>query len=635
MDFLREINFPYNSVRKGQMEFLKQVDKTLREKGSILVSAPTGLGKTVSALAPALKIAKEKELTIVFLTSRQTQANQAIKTIHDISKKSGEKINYVAFIGKRHMCYHEERDLYPPQDFNDFCKKTKEFGKCEYYKNFKNEDFEDKQIAIIDESSDSFMSVEGFVRLAGSNKFCPYEMAAKKAYRCDVVICDYNYLFSSGIQENFLGRIGRSLEECVLIVDEGHNLPDRIRNSYSSVLSTETIRLAIKELGDHIKSPGYDSFIANLKGALEDLYFEHLLGEKKEFLIEPGVFEDAYMNRFSSLVVMTLPQIIDKLKEAEKLILEDKVVSFVGRIARFLQKLKEFDTENYIQILEKDIQKDKTILSLKLKCIDPSSIAGDVIDNSYGCVLMSGTLAPIQMYRDILGLGVNSKILELESPFEKENQMILVDDEVTSKYNLRGRDMYGKIGKRIQEYLKAGAGRNAIVFFPSYNFMEMVLEHVDLVGMNRKMFKEQRFMTKEKKEDYVEGFKETSFDGKSRVLFAVTSGSFAEGLDLPNEALELVIVVGLPLSVPDVTSDSIILHYDKKFRKGQLYGYIFPAMNKIVQAAGRCIRTEQDRGVIVLMDNRYLWPLYAQSFPKHWHMRCVKEIPEVISNFFN
>ncbi len=134
-DFLKEISFPYPDVRLGQDEFISQVYKTINEKRNILVSAPTGLGKTISALAPALKIAKDKNLTVIFLTSRQTQANQAIKTIKDISKTSKLPINYMAFIGKRNMCVHADRDLYPAIDFNEFCKKMKETGKCKYFKN--------------------------------------------------------------------------------------------------------------------------------------------------------------------------------------------------------------------------------------------------------------------------------------------------------------------------------------------------------------------------------------------------------------------------------------------------------------------------------------------------------------------
>ena len=150
------------------------------------------------------------------------------------------------------------------------------------------------------------------------------------------------------------------------------------------------------------------------------------------------------------------------------------------------------------------------------------------------------------------------------------------------------------------------------------------------------ILKEQKFMTKEQKEDIVEKFKESGgFDSKAKVLFAITSGSFAEGLDLPNNALELVGVFGLPLGVSDLFTQVVIRHFDKKFKKGQAYGYVYPAMNKIIQAAGRCIRTEEDKGVVVLMDTRFMFPQYALSFPKHWKLKSPQEYKLEIMNFFD
>lgn len=634
-EFFTKLNFPYSYVRDGQDEFIRRVDKAISQNKNIMVSAPTGSGKTISALAPAIYNAKQKGLTVVCLTSRQTQANQVIKTIHDIKRKAKESgaykdgINYVAFIGKRNMCVHSDRDLYPASDFNDFCKKVRETGKCKFYRNAHDSEKEDQIKQILTETSN--MNVEGFVDLAGSCNLCPYELAGMKAFGADVVVCDYNYLFSVGIKESFLGKIGRTMEECIIIVDEAHNLPDRIRNSYSYTLSTEILKNALSELKDFVKSGEYDELIIGIRQALEELLFDRLGGDKNEHLIEKDEFLSKLLARFDNK--LKLEDIVDKLYTAGALIKEDKVISFVDRVGSFLSRWAELDSESFLRVLDKDMKENKTVLNLRIKCIDSSEIAAEVLNNSFSSILMSGTLSPIEMYRDILGVG-NCDLLELDSPFAKENQLTLVDNEVTTKYTARSPDMYNQIAKNIEKVLNSSEDRNAIVFFPGYDLMDKIVANINIVLLGRKVLKEQRYMTKEDKEKFVDEFRDNGLDMKSRVLFAVTSGSFAEGLDLPREALEVVIVVGLPLAVPDIFTQAVIRHFDKKFGKGQQYGYVYPAMSKIIQAAGRCIRTEEDKGVVVLMDSRFLFPTYALSFPKHWHMRVPQDIGLEVKEFF-
>ncbi len=647
-EFLNKINFPYPNIRKGQDEFLKRVYNNISSNKNIMVSAPTGLGKTISALAPAIEIAKKEDLTVICLTSRQTQANQIIKTIKDISNKSKKKISYVAFIGKRSMCVHRDRDLYPASDFNEFCKKMKETGKCKFFKNSQNKDYEEKIKSLIDESSKSFMTIENFVKFVSSptiingesiNGFCPYELAGKKAFKADIIICDFNYMFSTGIREAFLGKIGRSLDECILVIDEAHNLPDRIRNSNSFTMNTELIKNASKELKDFIKTSKYDSYITNLRLALNDIYHDKLLGDKKEYLISKDEFLNKYLSKFNSnesLVdteKITIKKIIDNLKDLEAIVKEDRIISFLGRIANFLESWKKLNEESYLRVLDKEIKADNTQLNLRIKCIDPSEISSKIINSTYSSVLMSATLSPIEMYKNILGVN-NCDILELDSPFSKKKQLTLVMDNVTSKYSSRGIEMYKKIASNIESILISMDSKNGIIFFPSYDFMDRVLNHINLVKLNRKILKEKRYMTKEEKEKFVEEFK-NDYSMKSKILFGITSGSFSEGLDLPNSALELVVIVGLPLSMPDLYTNAVIRHFDKKFGKGQLYGYIQPAMSKIIQAAGRCIRTENDKGVIILMDNRFLWPIYAMTFPKSWNLQKSKNLQIEIGNFYN
>ena len=644
-EFLDKIYFPYKSLRKGQFEFLKKVFENISQRRNIMVSAPTGLGKTISAIAPAISIAKKNDLTVVCLTSRQTQANQIIKTIREISIKSKEKISYVAFIGKRSMCAHQDKDFYPPNDFNEFCKKMRTSGKCEYYKNSQNKNYEEKINKIIERSSNSFMSIEEFIKLASSSTivnskgvvgFCPYEVAGKKAYKTDVVICDFNYIFSGNIRENFLSKIGRSLDECILIVDEAHNLPDRIRNSNSLSLSTDLIKNASKELNEFVKTSKYDFYISNLRFALNDLYHENLLGEKTEYITPREEFIKLYLSKFEKTLSgekITIERIVDDLLYIDEIVKKEKIVSYIGKVAKFLDAYTNVDTESYLFVLEKQIKAENTTLYLKIKCIDPSDVSSKLVNQTFSTVMMSATLSPITMYRDILGVN-NCEMLELDSPFARERQLTLVVDDVTTKYTSRTDVMFKKIAKKIEVILNAMENKNGIIFFPSYNLMDKILGNLDIVNLNRKVLREKRYMKKEEKENFVEEFK-TTYSTKAKVLFAVTSGSFAEGLDLPNEALELVVVVGLPLPVPSLYIKEVIKYFDKKFSKGQLYGYIYPAIGKIIQAAGRCIRTENDKGVIILMDNRFLWPIYSSIFPKYWSLIRTRNPEREIEEFYS
>jgi len=642
-DFLEKINFPYDEVRKEQDKFIKKVYETINLKKNILVSAPTGSGKTISALLPAINIAKKKNVSVICLTSRQTQANQIIKTIRDISKKSNEEINYVAFIGKRSMCIHQDKDLYPAVDFNDFCQKMRQTGKCKFYKNSQNSDYENKIKSLIAQSSKEFMTVENFVNFVSIptyinstmvSGFCPYELTGKKAFQADIIVCDYNYLFSAGIRENFFGKIGRKLEECILIIDEAHNLPDRVRNSNSYSMTNELIKNATKEIKDFVKTKDFDHYILNLRITLNDIYNDKLLGEKNEYLISKKEFIDSYLAKFTEDKDknLTLKEIIDKLEDIEAIVKEERVISFIGRIAVFLRNWNEANEEYFLRVLEKNIKQDKTILSLKIKCIDSSLITSDIVNNTYSTLLMSATLSPINMYENILGVE-NCEKLELESPFSKKKQLTLVINDVTTKYSQRGPVMFNKIAQNIENILNLMEDKNGIIFFPSYDLMDKIMSCLNLLKLNRKILKERRFMSKDEKEKFVDDFK-NNYTGKSIVLFAITSGSFAEGLDLPDKALELVVVVGLALSMPDLFTNAVIRHFDKKFHKGQLYGYIYPTMNKIIQAAGRCIRTETDKGVVILMDNRFAWPLYAQMFPKSWNLEISKNIVNEINNFY-
>jgi len=607
-----EYYFPYKKLRKNQDTFIESVQNAIQNGGKLLVSAPTGLGKTVSALAPALKYAKENEKTVVYLTSRQTQINQVLATLKEISEKYDINIKAVGLVGKRNMCLNEGKEEYYGNEFNDFCKKMKEEGKCPYYKNFKKESFEKTISKIIKDSSKYFYTIEKFMEECEINKVCPYEVSSLKLFKADVVVCDFNYFFHLNIRENFLGRLGRLEDEIILIVDEAHNLPDRIRNMYSIQMNTFGLDRAIKEANYFFKSSKYNNYLLNLKNILENYLI--LLREKKkeEVKISKKEFLDTIKKQIEEPILL-----ISELRDAEKVVKEDRIISYIGRVANFLEYWLETDEESIIRVTTyQDNYGSKRGINtiLKILNIDPSVISSNILNNVFSTILMSATLEPLEMYRDILGIP-DAELLELDSPFPKENLKVVVFDDLSTKYELRNNEMYNRYGIYIYKILYHFK-KNTIIFFPSYDLMNKILMFIDYNKLDMKILKERKDMSKEEKELFIKEFKNPL---KKVVLFGVTSGSFSEGLDLPENSLEIVIVVGLPLVRPNLVTDEIIYLYDTKFKKGKEYGYVYPAMSKIIQAGGRCIRTEKDKGIIFLMDNRFKWRYYSKIFPKYWH----------------
>jgi len=254
----------------------------------------------------------------------------------------------------------------------------------------------------------------------------------------------------------------------------------------------------------------------------------------------------------------------------------------------------------------------------------------DVIKESYSTIMMSGTLTPTSMYKDLLGFPPDALEAEYPDPFPKHNRLNLIVPGATTKYSLRGEEQYKKIASITAEITNEVPG-NTLLFFPSYNLRDSVYEHFSKLCKKTTIL-EMPNLSKEEKIELLESFKENNKPGS--VLLAVNGGSFSEGIDLPGDLLKCVVVVGLPLHRLDLESEALIKYYNGKFGKGMDYGYIFPAFNKVLQSAGRCIRGETDRGVIVFLDERYAWPNYQKNFPEGWDIHITRAYVDQIKAFF-
>ncbi|MBI4919089.1 ATP-dependent DNA helicase [archaeon] len=608
-----DLLFPYDSFRNVQKEIIEDLYKAIEKKNHAIIHAPTGLGKTVSALTPALTIALKNKLKIFFLTSRHTQHKIVLETAQNIKKKHNVNFLVTSFVGKKHMCLQENVETMNSSTFNEYCKALREEKECTYYLNAKNKA---KQKIVIEELKIlPPLHSEELKSNCSIHKVCPYELASDLAEQSQIIIADYHYLFNPFIQKTFFNKIKADLEESIIIVDEAHNLPQRAREVLSSRLSVRLLKRAMSETNKF----ALESLNENL-GEILRLITESVnsLRVEEERVIQKNYFLEK-INEIKNIDVL-----IPELKVAADLILTKQKKSSLNVIAEFLELWPQGSKE-----FTRYVKNEKDNPQIVLSCLDPSLVTKNIIASSYATILMSGTLLPTIMYQDILGFPQGTFKKEYPSPFPEQNKLAITIPSTTTKYTQRTQEQYSNIALIISNITNNVKG-NSIVFFPSYYLKDKVSE-LFIEKTDKTTLFEQPGMTKEQKKELLEKF--TNYKETGAVLMSVASGSFGEGIDLPG-VIKCVIVVGLPLEKPDIETNARIQYYDLLFGKGWDYAYTLPAITKTLQNAGRCIRSETDRGVLIFLDERYAWPKYKNCFPRDWNMKITENYLPLIKEFF-
>lgn len=598
--------FPYNEVRPGQKEFMEDVAEAIEDASNLIAHAPTGVGKTAAVLTPALKYSLENGKTVLFLTNRHSQHLMAIETLKEISDK--KRFRGADLIGKKHMCAYAGLSEMPHSDFSTYCSHLRKNDECDYYNKTRENDGKLKKVPSMKvKEVDAPLSTQEVKKKFDS--FCPYEMTIELIKMGNALVCDYFHLFTSE-DTRIINKTDISLEDCIVIVDEAHNLPERLKSLLSFKLSTYVLENAIEEANEFE--------FAELEENLEALYdgLRDIGSNVSDECFFPRMGLIRKVNR-----IRDYDEFVKDLDEASDDVLDEKKRSFLSSVSTFLESWKG-ENEGYARILR---NKDKgEYISLTYSCLDPSIVSSSVIEGAHSTVLMSGTMKPMDMYSDLLGIpDSNTRKVEYESDFPENNRLVLTCPEVTSKYSERGPEMYGKISKKIKDCTDKVAG-NTIVFFPSYYMMNKV--HFNF---SAEVHKEKREWGKSDREEIIDKFRTSS----DNILFAVMGGSFYEGVDFPGEALKCVMVVGVPMAKPDLLMKSTINYYDDKFSDGWDYAYLYPALMKVVQAIGRLIRSKNDEGVAVLLDDRYLKPKYREFFSE-FNLKNTRNPEDEISNFF-
>ncbi|MBI2668419.1 ATP-dependent DNA helicase [Candidatus Woesearchaeota archaeon] len=609
--------FPHDTVRDGQKELVEDIQKVLAEKKILLAHAPTGLGKTASALSVALQVALEQKKIVFFLTNRHTQHLIAIETLKLMKEKSGKDFTVVDLIGKRWMCNQDVANLFG-NDFMEYCKSVVERGECEFYNNvYDQKKLKVEAKAVIEElQRGTPKHTEELMVRCQEQKMCSYEIAVSLAKKATVLIGDYYYLFSPFVRNNIFGKMEKEMEDIIVIVDEGHNLPSRMTDMLSTTLNSLTLKNALIEA----KKFGFGGMIVWLQGLMNVLNTLAVFTEEREKKVERAEFM-SLVTKFVDYDLFT-----NELEMAADDIRKKQRRSYLGGIAAFLDAWKS-EEEGFVRYIEERRSKFGPFIQLNYSCLDPAIVTRDIFKRVHAGVIMSGTLKPTFMFKDILGIE-KSVEKEYASPFPPENKLTLVVPETTTKYTLRGEAMYQKIAGICSEIAGLIPG-NMALFFPSYDLRDAIAQHI---VCGKKAFLEKQEMSKEEKDAFLGMFKAEKDRGG--LLLGVTGANFAEGIDLPGDLLQGVVVVGLPLAKPDLKTREIISYYDKKFGKGWDYGYTYPAMSKCIQSAGRCIRSETDRGAVVFLDERFAWQRYYDCLPERVGLRVTKEYGKLVKEFF-
>ncbi|HYR80950.1 MAG TPA: ATP-dependent DNA helicase [Thermoplasmata archaeon] len=604
------IPWPFDRVRGGQSDFLTDARRAIADGRHLLAHAPTGIGKTAVALVASLDFALRANKLVLFLTSRQSQHRIAIETVRRIEAK-GPRIATVDLIAKQSMCLQESAPAYG-RAFHEFCDHKVKSRTCAF--------FTRDNSAVVTAVLQRTLHVQELVRASAACRVCPHKVAMDAAARANLVVCDYNYLFSE-ILERFLPRLGRSLDDLVLIVDEAHNLPDRIRAHLGGDLSVHDLLKAAKE------ARSIDGEVAHrLVGVAKAI--EHFLlvvrservARKEELLdlVEEGLAK----GRGGSL---GYTDFVEMVAFAGEDAVRRGLPSALPEVAEFLTRWREQD----VGILRLVVPGHEGKFAFRL--MDPSVLSKRVFDRVHASVLMSGTLYPAGMYADLLGIDhAHRMIRTYGSPFPKTNRLLLVHPELTTLYAKRSAQMHDRMAQQIAAIAAAVPG-NVALFFPSYELLEEAHSRFLALRVGKRILVERPEWTKAQRDGSIEALRVARREGGA-VLFAVQGGSLSEGIDYEGNVLAAVVVVGLPLSPPNVEVEALKDYYCRKFgfEKGYDYAYVFPAVNKVLQAAGRPIRSERDRAAIILLEGRLLEPRYARCLPPDFDPRPSKEpAPEV------
>ena len=588
------LRFPYPATRPVQDAIIAAVDRTLEEGGHLLLQASTGVGKTVAALYPALQHALRDDLRLFVLTAKNTQQEMALRVLELLGTDT--PFRTVQLRAKARMCANEQMLCR-----EEYCAYLRDFSRRLGDSEALDRLFALRQTALPDA-----------VYAAGQQHgLCPFELQLAAGRRAQVVVCDYNYAFDPYVGlTDFAPDV--DLSQTLLVIDEVHNLLDRGRAYYSSQLSRQHVA-EVAAFAEASRTPA-GAGIAELCRALAELV-EGSLAEAapagaetaSEWAVEARLPEEQ-LHGFRPALDRVFVDYLEYRHSTRSFEADDPFVSFYFDFLRFLNCLLVSDST-----FAHWVARSRDDARIAVLCRDPGRLIGRVLERTAGAIGLSATLTPLEFYRDSLGFGADrTATLALPDPFPAENRAIVIDASVATSFRERDRHR-DRIAERLSEFADAVPG-NCLALFPSYAYLEKVASR--LAPRSKRVLVQRPEQGERERTEILRTLREALLGDV--LLLAVCGGVFAEGVDYPGDALSAVAVIGPCL--PAVTPERELLraYYQEELERGFEYAYVAPGLVRVLQAAGRLIRSERDRGVIALFGRRFTEPPYAGYLPEAW-----------------
>jgi len=655
--------FPY-TPRPHQQAIVTTISNAFNDRSHLVIESGTGTGKTICVLTAALNYALAHEKKIIYITRTNAQQQQVIKelrairqTLKDTDSRK-EKMIGVGIQGRSNMCPHakndEELSKGTSEELSKFCsnekKKTRNSHKgCPYYRNFVNE--KDQVEDMIEWIKKELPTAETFIQYCEQKTICPYELNKKIVRDATVVVIPYIYIFDITIRNMLFDWLGVAEEDVLLIVDEAHNLPDYLRDLFSTQLSAWMLRncgYEAKDYGNpsiadgHFTIASFCKTMEDIIRELRDTYVYSILEDgirkgpssktdaflpKNEFLTElsnrTGISQKQVHDIIEDLIAYG-----EKIQEAKQK--RNKLPrSYLHKLGMFLDFWMNIAHDQYSKLIVDDA--DGKNPRIEAYCLDPS-VGTKILSKFHSTIHMSGTLEPLEEYRDSMGLAPSTTLISFPSPFSKQNKKLFFVSDVTTKYAELSRDP--EIKERLWQYIFSICNnyeQNTMIFFPSFNVLSMFKRNNDFSKIQRSIYLEEQKMPQSALIDLIDEFKsQGDNDGDGAAMFSVMGGRISEGMDFPAEQLEIAVIVGIPYPKPTARQKGLQRYYDMKFRKGWEYTVDAPAARKMLQSIGRLIRDENDRGVAVILDRR------ASRFKKYLRdLRLTKDLFSEMDEFFS
>lgn len=631
---IQNLEFPY-PYREGQRKLVGDVYRTIRRGKNLFIQAPTGVGKTISTIFPAVKAVGEELADRIFYLTAKTITATVAKETFGLLREQGYQAKIIQLTAKEKLCLCgntaiEQEAADQDNPYPDFPQIKLECNpqNCPYAKGH----FDRVNDAVFEllQASDLFTREE-ILAQARKHRVCPFELSLDVATWCDNILCDYNYVFDPNV---YLKRFFQdsSKEKYLFLVDEAHNLVDRSREMYSATLYKEDI-LAVKK----IMKPHNQAIARTL-----DKCNKAMLDFKRECENYSVCESVGVLTFYLMRLVSQMEEFFEKPREFPD---KKTVLDFYFELRNFVN-IYDLVDENYV--IYDEMQEDGRFM-IKLFCVDPSKNLQKCIDKSVSTIFFSATLLPINYYKRLLSTKEDNYAIYAQSAFDETQRLLAFGRDVSTKYTRRGPAEYEKIARYIRAAIRSKKG-NYMVFFPSYRMMQDVYDvfvRVERESDTRNgvavsdepniaeesleesltIIMQHSNMNEAEREEFLQAFEQE--DSGTLVAFCVMGGIFGEGIDLKNDRLIGAVIVGTGL--PQISNEREILkqYYDKQGLSGFDYAFRYPGINKVLQAAGRVIRTQEDRGIIVLLDERFLQSDYNALYPREWKNRIVGNVETV------